>query len=310
MLISGDDLVAIISEAKREAVIAAPFIKIGALSKLLSRLPHSSIKTSIITRWRPNEVALGVSDLEVFDLTCELTNTELFIQPNLHAKYFRVDDTCIAGSANITNPGLGWSSPGNLEIMVSIDRDDAFSFERRLFHLAFLASNDLRYEIKAEADRLKGEGLTSATTDNDHASDRKQSIFWLPLCPKPEQLFQIYSELQLHTLIESTIQSGINDLKNLGIPKGLSEDNFYNYIRSAIAQSRIYETLTKYDSNGVSADEGTSLLTEQLDSGALIYTPDDHWEIVKAWLLYFMPDAFRERFGSSDLQFGKTIFSM
>ena len=81
----GDRLVEHLSSARREVLICAPFIKAGVIAKVLSAIPDN-VEVRVITRWLPREIAVGVSDLAVFDLVAEHGNASLRLLDRLHAK--------------------------------------------------------------------------------------------------------------------------------------------------------------------------------------------------------------------------------
>ena len=62
----GTDLTELVSGAEHEIVLAAPFIKASVLASVLTHA--RAVPITCITRWQPEEVAAGVSDLEVFDV--------------------------------------------------------------------------------------------------------------------------------------------------------------------------------------------------------------------------------------------------
>jgi len=85
--------------------IASPFIKRGAVEKLLVGGRPSSIH--VITRFNLEEFAAGVSDLSALRLLVRAGGQVRGLK-HLHAKLFLFGADCaIAGSANLTDAGLG-----------------------------------------------------------------------------------------------------------------------------------------------------------------------------------------------------------
>lgn len=104
----GTELSNLCAEANKEVLLAAPFIKVSVLEKLMNKIsPDVSLRC--ITRWFPEEIVAGVSDLEVWSLIQQRSNSSLWLRPDLHAKYYRADQRCLVGSANLTGKALGWS---------------------------------------------------------------------------------------------------------------------------------------------------------------------------------------------------------
>ena len=100
----GEVLETICRMGSREAVLVAPFIKRGALGRLLAKLPDG-VRLLCVTRWRPEEIAAGVSDPDIWLDLQQRAGATLRLCPSLHAKYYRVDEACLLGSANLTDTG-------------------------------------------------------------------------------------------------------------------------------------------------------------------------------------------------------------
>ena len=150
----GTSLRDLLEKAERDVVLVAPFIKVLALRDLL-RFVSQNVRVTCVTRWRPDEVAAGVSDLEVFDELQERNWGSLLLLPRLHAKYYRADDSCLMGSANLTSRALGFSSPPNVELMVQLGANvrSLELFEDQVISSAYPATAELR-EISLRSQRL------------------------------------------------------------------------------------------------------------------------------------------------------------
>ena len=122
-MILGTELSKLCTEANKELLLVAPFIKASVIERLLDKIsPGVSLKC--ITRWFPEEIVAGVSDLEVWNLIQNHDNSSLWLRPDLHAKYYRADNRCLIGSANLTGKALGWSHYPNLELLVTLSADE------------------------------------------------------------------------------------------------------------------------------------------------------------------------------------------
>ncbi len=108
----GTELFELCAEANQEVLLVAPFIKASVLERLLDRI-YPDVSLKCITHWFPEEIVAGVSDLEVWNLIQNRPNSSLWLRPDLHAKYYRADNCCLIGSANLTNKALGWSDCPN-----------------------------------------------------------------------------------------------------------------------------------------------------------------------------------------------------
>ena len=119
--------------ASNQAILVAPFIKYKSLERITDSLPDS-IKLSVYTRWRIDEIAQGVSDLAVWNLLEGRHNSHLYLIQNLHSKYYRFDEAVYVGSANITDAGMTWGRSSNLETLVNAktEKFDYLGFESLL----------------------------------------------------------------------------------------------------------------------------------------------------------------------------------
>ena len=155
MIPPGEQIASLLESAKNSALIVAPFMRSDALSKLLNHVPNG-VETIIVTRWRLADLLSGASDLNVYDLA-DATNADLLLRSNLHAKLFAADNKCLAGSANVTLSALGWLKPANLELLISVRRDDAriVEFERELKAGAVRATMAQREQLQNSLDQLQ-----------------------------------------------------------------------------------------------------------------------------------------------------------
>lgn len=126
----GDLLLQACSGAK-SLFIVAPYIKADALAKVLNYIrPDASL--TCITRWHPNDLIQGSSDVECRKLIIERGGS-FQLHPYLHAKYYQTDDIILIGSANLTLSGMGWSQQPNYEILCQAGHDfNSFSFRQEL----------------------------------------------------------------------------------------------------------------------------------------------------------------------------------
>ena len=87
MEIPGDQLLQLCQNSKSNVMLVAPFVKEKVLNRLLSVI-SGDVAVTCITRWRPEEIKSGVSDLAVWDCLKERPGSGLYLKHNLHAKYW------------------------------------------------------------------------------------------------------------------------------------------------------------------------------------------------------------------------------
>src|SRR6478752_6932644 len=116
MTTPGMALMELAAASRREFVMCAPFAKESVVSKVLSAVPKG-VRIQLFTRWRPDEVAAGVSDTRVLSVV-RSRGGAVYLYDRLHAKYYRNENDALIGSANLTATALGWGSNPNLELLV------------------------------------------------------------------------------------------------------------------------------------------------------------------------------------------------
>ena len=311
MLSPGEELLDLCAQTKKDVVLVAPFVKSAALKRVLDVIPTEAT-IRCVARWRPEEIAAGACDVEIFDLIKKRPHARLFIHPLLHAKFFRVDDRCLLGSANLTQRALGWTTPANLELILetSAQIPDLKRFEQRLFSTAFEASEELRDDMATAAEDLRSKGVPARLLSEESISNDEAAFFsalgWLPLCTRPDLLYQIYTGKNTDSILKATLDMGQKDLNFLRIPSGLSHGSFHEFVATSIQQTpvtqRIYEATAR---KPITPQDGQDIIS----SGAYIreYSLDQHWNTVRKWLLHFLPRVYRQPYGSNDLQRGAKI---
>ena len=74
-------------KGKDQLVIVAPYVKEEALGRLLDLVPASASITCV-TRWNPNDIVVGASDVICYRIVTERGGT-FRLHSSLHAKYYR-----------------------------------------------------------------------------------------------------------------------------------------------------------------------------------------------------------------------------
>lgn len=217
-----------------KVLLVAPFIKAPVLVSLVEAIgPEAELVC--VTRWRPEEIARGVSDLEVFDVCSARAKTVLLLRHDLHAKYYRADDNCLVGSANLTRTGLGLGTPHNLELLIGLDaRDPVFvEFEKSLLESAVRATARIRDSVFFASieldlpDSSPDDG--SAHGDVTQPSQVMGFADWFPICSVPQQLFSVYRGDRSH-VAGPTYRDALMDLGVLELPGGLGADAFRSIV--------------------------------------------------------------------------------
>lgn len=282
----GGRLLHLAKQARAELLLVAPYIKVGALARVLKARQDGS-NTRVVTRWRLEEIAMGVSDLEVWPLLRD-RGCQLWLHPSLHAKYYRGDGVILTGSANLTDAALGWRSDPNLEILLpdAGNREAHSRFESDLWSRASLVDDRL---YAAFQDALAAfppgppppppPGLGVALTVSNF-------LEWRPQLRYPENLWIAYSS-QSERLTTAAREAAELDLAVLSPPVSLSQAQFKAWVALQTRQHPEFRAIDGLLTLPRRFGEVRALLSER---GA----PDGGraWQAWMRWMLYFLPDDY------------------
>lgn len=272
--------------ARRELVLCAPFTKRLALERCLAAA-RQEIGLTLITRWRAEEVAAGVTDLEVLEVVTA-RGGRVLLHDRLHAKYFRTEDACLVGSANITGAALGWSWPSNLELLMAASPAAVAVLEEQLLREAVLADDAVRRALQAEVD-----ALPAAERVAPELLGLPDEPIWWPSLRYPHALYAAY-EQGLRDLPGSTAAAATKDLLALEPPLHLDKVAFYRLTSDRLWASpvltRLRPVLREPRRFGAVVDE---VLAIDPDVGRGV--AEQRWQTLMRWLLTFCPERVEHR---------------
>lgn len=277
------------STAEQSVIIASPFVKLEPLAALLRAIPPN-IDVELTTRWRPEEVARGVSDTEVLGLV-EARGGTVWLLDTLHAKMVLADQSrALIGSANITAAGLGLSRNPNFEILTSVEV--SASTAAALLHDLRLGAVQATAEIaKSVEDMAALMSVERLPEDPDAQEIEGPNVVWIPRFRSPDRLFDLYNDIEWLSKVKES-DGAFLDLQALGLPRSLDRTAF---------NARVRERLLRCPPVAV-LDEA---LAEPQRFGALTaalrpVTPDlDHngrqalLQLLLRWMLFFAGDRYR-----------------
>ena len=293
----GSQLLDLCSSAERELVLVAPFVKVQTLRRLLSGV-SASVSITCVTRWRAEEVAAGVSDLEVFEELGLRERATLRLLLPLHAKYFRADARCLVGSANLTGQALGWSGQSNVELLL----EESFAhpllqqFEDFVTASSHEATDDIRALVAAASEQLQARFAPTAGSSEllepTSAPTRIDLRSWLPSLRQPEDLYLAYvnQEVQLTTMSRAAATA---DLVALDIAPGLPRPLFEATVGIALIQmpmiARIDHLLAAPQRFGAVRDFIWSDIETSKGEATFM------WQTTMRWLMHFLPGRYLRR---------------
>ncbi len=306
----GDAVLELMQNAASRVVIAAPYIKSETIRRLLKTLPDTVAECTCITRWLPEDIVSGVCDLEIFDDITQVKGGRLLVHPHLHAKYYSNGERTLVGSANLTSRGLGWHTPSNVELLVALPADfpGLLDWESALLDSAVDATAQLRMQIRAQADQLKQTRPMHHPPEVEDETREEEATLWVPQCPVPEQLWEVYRGRGADTMVSSAFNAAQDDLAALLPPQGLTENLFTAYVAGILRQMPLLTEIDKLALTGLTDTKAQEFLSAHLSGGpGGIADYDQIWRIVKQWLLYFFPESYRLETGQEVLVKGREI---
>ena len=289
----GDHLVGFVEASTDPVLLVAPFIKVAAFRRVLDAIPETT-PVACVTRWRPDEVASGVSDLEILDRVRARQNTRLMLHPHLHAKYYRAGRYALVGSANLTGTALGWTEPSNLELLIRHDAETAElqAFESALFATVINATEIIRRAVADAAEAIK---LLHPAAPGWRRSAPSPDVLpaanWLPTCPRPDLLFSVYNETIGDQLLSNARHLAERDLAFLDPPVGLGSLAFHGYIAAMLRQAKWVQDLDQLTNDGLTDTVAADLIRDGLPEGSDL-SPEGLWSASKEWLIHFFPGQY------------------
>jgi hypothetical protein len=286
----GNLLLSISKEAKEELLLVAPFIKYETLRLILDQIDDQT-KVRCVTRWRLDEIAVGVSDIEVWNLFRNWSTRRLYLRYDLHAKLYRADKTCLIGSANLTMAALGWSAKPNYELLVVSDFTDQIrEFEAKLFASAIEVDDDLyKYTHSAVESAPK---RVVEKVENVVEQKNIDTACWLPSLRTPEKLFVAYQG-RYDELTRVAKSASSVDLIPFNVPYGLEEDQFNHYIGLSLLQMPLINRIDNFVKEPRRFGEVRSLIKDiACGINDVEFDATTVWQTLMRWLLYFFPDRY------------------
>ena len=277
-------MLSIIKEAEQEIRLVSPFIKYSTLEKVLNDC-KDGIELKILTRWDIIELASGVSDIEIWQLINRRVNTELWLQPTLHAKYYRGDRRGLVGSANLTGAGLGWSKNSNLEILVEIDLDlQLQNIEEKLWENSNKVDQSIYDHTKLNLPKILMPEIETLIENTQFSI----SFFdWRPHLRNPPELYQAYIK-GLKGLSTASAEAARCDLVALVPPSRLSNEEFKAWVGSKLIQHPEIQAIKKFAREPRRFGEMRSFLIQRGCQDG-----ERQWQTWMRWLAYYLPDDFR-----------------
>lgn len=282
LIVSGPHLIDQYQQFMRrydEAIIFSPYIKLAALETLLDSVGTKRVHT-IVTTWKPIDIAVGVSDLSVYPF-CSAAGVRLLLNDDIHLKAI-VDftmTTCLVSSSNITGRGLSLGNQYNFELGTIVDRISAV--ERAYFDRIIGDSIVVTDSIYSEVNKLSQ--TIPKTIENipssfglDRTQLRQYTTSDLPWFGEPHLLYSVQEGLK--ELDEEGYRSAMHDLHLFGAAGHHQESDFFRVLRAGFRNHYFIRELLEFCNEGRFFGRVTDWLHQRIQE-----TPTPYRRDIKAY---------------------------
>ncbi len=266
-----------------QLVVAAPYIKADALARVLANVGPSATLICV-TRWEPHDLSVGASDTKCRTIVTEQGGS-FRLHPSLHAKYYRIDDVVLIGSANLTASAMGWSAQPNFEILCRAGDDfDAGAFQQELME----GSREITDE---EFARWEAIANIKVQSDKPVAGSQPLLDMWRPSTRDPRNLELAYQgrENDIASLDEQ--QTARRDIQALFIPPGLNNEQIHTWVSGCLLAAPFTNSVMRL--HGMDTPNASRLLAETY--GLNITEARRDMETVQNWLAFLTPEISSKR---------------
>lgn len=283
----GDLLVRLAESAQHEFVMCAPFAKQSVVSRIVSALPDTA-QVRLYTRWRPEEVAAGVSDTGVLEVL-HARGGDVYLHDRLHAKFYRNEEKVIIGSANLTGAALGWSPRPNIELLAELQLGSVVEVEHQLSVESIKATVEIAAEVDRLAQALQMTAPVPFESIADFAESTPGSNLWYPKLRMPADLFLAYSR-GLEALASRSSAAAAEDLRLLDLPPQLNKDQFYLLVGHRLLQQPLVNAIDRF----LRQPRRFGEVRDKIDQLTKVGREDasDVWQTLMRWFLEFLPNRY------------------
>ena len=218
-------------------LIVAPYIKVDTLRRLVLLISEDA-QLTCVTRWQRVDVTAGVSDVACRTLVTERGGRFLLNQ-RLHAKYYRLGDTALVGSANLTSAGMGYGSFYNVEVLCEPGPGfDPGAFERELLEGAREVT-DVEFERWNALERIQV--VATAVAQSEEPNE------WRPMTREPAHVWLAYCGEAAGVVSRDERLRAARDLTALNLPPDLGRSSFDAIVGAELLSSAAIADVMRTD---------------------------------------------------------------
>ena len=228
--------------------IFVPYIKTNILEKLVERIPN---KIVIVTSWKPKDVQLGSSEIELYPF-CKEHGITLYVSQNMHLKVYSVGlSDALLATGNVSHGGL--LPKGNYEAATLVERltiKDRLYFEK-IRREARLVDDTMYEEIKEWIKENQIEQPNDISLDKIISAPKKDcfSVSALPMTCSVDELILGYQRISKGREPSDDAETSaciLHDLANYDIVSGLGSDGFIDTLTRAFFEHPFIQKIDEF----------------------------------------------------------------
>ena len=216
----------------------SPYIKKEVVERLTSNV-GADVKIQMICSWKIEDLAKGVSDIEVYTLL-KKEGHHLFYCPSLHLKTYLFDDEhLLTGSANLTSKGLGICKDANLETLVEVGSipNDYAIYLKKILNNSFLITDEIYKQITEIVSAFSEKSDFDATGFDELEKNFRDIIMKkdyfliseLPMTNSPKELYEEILNINDSSVVKPVVAHDIA-LYSLGQQEWDNAEAFESYL--------------------------------------------------------------------------------
>lgn len=233
-----------------ELILFSPYIKLNALEEMLDN--NKAKVDSIITSWKPMDISIGVTDIEVYEF-CTQNNIKLLINNQIHLKCIvnYTFDSCTISSSNFTNRGLALGTKYNLELGTIVDHldiNDKCYFDQ-IIDGSILVDDNYYNNIKKQIEELPAV-VNNIPEQFEELVEFKDFFLTseLPYFDKPESLFDVLTNQSNYS--QEVIRCVFHDVRLYNLDNSISKADLKNKLKENFLKDPFIYEFLRFNGSG------------------------------------------------------------
>jgi hypothetical protein len=203
--------------------LISPFIGLEALKRFLhSAEADTNIK--VVTRWRPEDLISGVSDIDIYPFLRE-RRIPLYVNNDIHLKlYVFCSNSAFSTSGNLTLRGFGYSEHSNIEVggFVQLTPED-WSNLYAMIDRSKQIDEDVYERAKRYIESYPKVAKPPLSPLVLHGIPKAYTLSTLPAMESPAKLIEYYFDPDNQAISAEEMRRAVHDLVTFSISSGLGK---------------------------------------------------------------------------------------